>query len=116
MAGDRPLGVLVTARSSSDEEMSTGTLADQAQVASHLASFLDTATALNQMRRSSLVLDAMPDALIGFSRDREVILWNAGAEQMYGIPEYEAIGQRLDELISNEYGPAAGARGRRRSA
>ena len=34
-----------------------------AQIAAHLATFLDTATALTQMRQSSLVVDAMPDAI-----------------------------------------------------
>jgi diguanylate cyclase (GGDEF)-like protein/PAS domain S-box-containing protein len=103
LAGERTLGVLVTARGVADPPLTTGTLADQAQVAAHLAAFLDTATALTQMRQSSLVVDAMPDAIIGFSRDREVILWNHGAEQMYGIPEADALGQRVDDLISTEY-------------
>ena len=91
--------------------MSTEELADQAQVASHLTTFLDTATALTQMRQSSLVVDAMPDAIIGFSRDREVILWNAGAERMYSIAEREALGRKLDDLITTEYGPASQGNG-----
>ena len=107
IAGDRALGVLVTARLTTDERMSTEELAEQAQVATHLTTFLDTATALTQMRQSSLVVDAMPDAIIGFSRDREVILWNAGAERMYSIPEREALGRKLDDLITTEYGPAS---------
>ena len=107
VARERTLGVLVTARLAADPAPTTRDLAAQAQVAAHLATFVDNATALAHMRQSSLVVDAMPDAIIGFSRDREVILWNHGAEQMYGIPEAEALGQRLDDLISNEYGPAA---------
>ena len=107
IAGDRALGLLVTVRLNADERMSTEELAEQAQVAAHLTTFLDTATALTQMRQSSLVVDAMPDAIIGFSRDREVILWNAGAEVMYGISEREALGNKLDELITTEYGPSS---------
>lgn len=105
LAGDHILGLLVTCRLGRDEPMTTDLLADQAEVAGHLATFLDTATALTQMRQSSLVVDAMPEAIIGFSRDREVILWNACAERMYGIPEADAIGQRLDDLIQTEYPP-----------
>ena len=111
IAGDRALGVLVTARLTTDDRMNTEELADQAQVATHLTTFLDTATALTQMRQSSLVVDAMPDAIIGFSRDREVILWNAGAERMYSIPEREALGRKLDDLITTEYGPASQGNG-----
>jgi diguanylate cyclase (GGDEF)-like protein/PAS domain S-box-containing protein len=108
IAGDRALGLLVTARLGTDDRMSTEDLAEQATVASHLTTFLDTATALTQMRQSSLVVDAMPDAIIGFSRDREVILWNAGAERMYEITEQEALGRKLDDLITTEYGANQG--------
>jgi diguanylate cyclase (GGDEF)-like protein/PAS domain S-box-containing protein len=111
LARERTLGILVTARLVDDPPMTTAHLADQAQVAGHLATSLDNAAALAQMRQSSLVVDAMPDAVIGFSRDREVILWNHGAEQMYGIPEAEALGQRLDDLITTEYGPTAAGQG-----
>ncbi len=107
VAGDQTLGVLVTARRSTDERLTTQALAHQAEVASHLTTFLDTATVLTQMRQSSLVVDAMPDAIVGFSRDREVILWNAGAEKMYAIRERDALGRRLDDLVITEYGPAS---------
>jgi diguanylate cyclase (GGDEF)-like protein/PAS domain S-box-containing protein len=107
VARERTLGVLVSARLAQAPALTTHDLAAQAQVAAHLATFVDNATALAHMRQSSLVVDAMPDAIIGFSRDREVILWNHGAEQMYGIREAEALGERLDDLISTEYGPAA---------
>jgi diguanylate cyclase (GGDEF)-like protein/PAS domain S-box-containing protein len=108
IAGERTLGVLVSVRLSTDPPLSTEALAQQAHVAAQLATSVDTATALAQMRQSSLVVDAMPDAIIGFSRDREVILWNHGAERMYGVPESEALGQRIDDLFTTEYDPGAG--------
>ncbi len=107
VAGDQTLGVLVTARRSSDERLTTQSLASQSEVASHLTTFLDTATVLTQMRQSSLVVDAMPDAIVGFSRERDVILWNAGAEKMYAIAERDALGRRLDDLVVTEYGPTS---------
>ncbi len=107
LAGERTLGLLVTARLSTDPPLNTHDLGAQAQVAAHVATFLDTATTLGQMRQSSLVVDAMPDAIIGFSREREVILWNHGAVRMYGIEEAQALGQKLDELITTEWGPGA---------
>ena len=113
IAGDRALGVLVTARLTTDDRMNTEELADQAQVATHLTTFLDTATALTQMRQSSLVVDAMPDAIIGFSRDREVILWNAGAERMYSIPR--ARGARRRARRPDHHGVRAHQPGQRRA-
>ncbi len=105
IAGDRTLGLLVSARLTSDEPLGTAELARQAQVAMHLTTALDTSAALAQMRRSTLVVDSMRDAVIGFSRDREVILWNSGAVRMYGIPESQALGRRVDDLVANEYPP-----------
>ncbi len=106
IAGDRTLGLLVSARLTRDAPLGTAELAGQAQVAAHLTTALDTAAALELMRRSTLVVDAMRDAVIGFSRDREVILWNAGAVRMYHIEESEALGRRVDDLITNEYEPS----------
>lgn len=107
VSGEQALGLLITARLSTEGRLTTDALEQQAVVASHLTTFLDTATVLTQMRQSSLVVDAMPDAIVGFSRDREVILWNAGAERMYSIPEREALGRKLDDLVVTEYGPGA---------
>jgi diguanylate cyclase (GGDEF)-like protein/PAS domain S-box-containing protein len=111
VARERRLGVLVTARLGEQSTLSSHELGEQAQIAGVLANALDNAGALAQMRQSGLVLDAMPDAIVGFSRDREVILWNHGAEQMYGISESEALGQRLDDLVSTDYGTAGDAQG-----
>lgn len=102
-AGEELLGVLLTARPAGPAR----DLGPQGQLSSHVATFLDTAKVLTQMRQSSMVLDAMPDAVIGFSRDREVILWNTGAERMYGIGEEDALGKCLDQLIPTDYGPVA---------
>jgi len=30
---------------------------------------------------------------------REIILWNAGAEEMFGIPREDALGRRIEELL-----------------
>ncbi len=102
LAGDHTVGLLMTCRTAGDEPLTTSVLADQGQIATHVAAFLDTAMALGQMRDSSLIVDAMPDAVVAFSRDREVILWSAGAERMYGITEEDALGQPLDSLVTTD--------------
>lgn len=105
--GDELLGILITTH----PDCGHRGLEPQAQLSAHVATFLDTAKVLTQMRQSSMVLDAMPDAVIGFSRDREVILWNSGAEHMYGISEEQALGRCLDKLIPTDYGSAEGFEG-----
>jgi PAS domain S-box-containing protein len=42
---------------------------------------------------------AMPDAVIYADGEGVIRLWNAGAEQIFGFAEAEAIGQRLDIII-----------------
>jgi diguanylate cyclase (GGDEF)-like protein/PAS domain S-box-containing protein len=111
VAREHRLGLLVTARLAEQPALSTAELGEQARVAGQLAHALDNAAALAQMRQSGLVLDAMPDAIVGFSRDREVILWNHGAEQLYGFTEAEALGRKLDDLVTTDYGSAGGAQG-----
>ncbi len=111
VARERRLGVLVTARLVEQPGLRPGAIAMQGSIAAALANALDNAAALAQMRQSGLVLDSMPDAIVGFSRDREVILWNHGAERMYGISEADALGRRLDDLVSTDYGTAGGAQG-----
>lgn len=108
-AGERSLGVLLTMRRVSDPAMSAADLAQQAQLADELAASLDVAATLRHLRNFGFLTDALPDAIIGFSREREVILWNSGAERMYGIAAEEALGLSLDDLVATDWGlPALG--------
>lgn len=110
-AGERGLGVLLTMRLVGDPGMSAEDLGRQARLAGQLAASLDTAATLRHLRNFGFLVDALPDAIIGFGREREVILWNNGAERMYAIPQDEALGHPLDELVATEWAPAQSASG-----
>jgi PAS domain S-box-containing protein len=45
------------------------------------------------------VLDAIGDALIVSDAAGNVVLWNAGAERLFGWTEAEAMGRRMDMII-----------------
>jgi PAS domain S-box-containing protein len=43
------------------------------------------------------------DAIVLAGADGKVILWNPGAERMFGFTEKEALGQSLDFIIPEKY-------------
>ncbi|HXH23163.1 MAG TPA: PAS domain S-box protein [Dehalococcoidia bacterium] len=45
------------------------------------------------------VVQGTPDAVIAADGDGKVILWNSGAERIFGYTAAEAIGQSLDLII-----------------
>src|SRR5688572_4091063 len=53
------------------------------------------------------VVDSSDDPIIGTTPDDVIILWNRGAEQLYGYPAAEAVGQHIS-LISSQYRSAEG--------
>lgn len=44
-------------------------------------------------------LEAIPDAVLVADRDGSIVLWNAGAERIFGISERDALGRSLDLII-----------------
>ncbi|MBI4333375.1 MAG: PAS domain S-box protein [Chloroflexi bacterium] len=46
-----------------------------------------------------LLAETVSDAIVGLDSECRVLLWNAGAEQMFGYTSDEAIGQPLEDLI-----------------
>jgi PAS domain S-box-containing protein len=45
------------------------------------------------------VIESLDDAVIGRRLDGTIVLWNAGAERLYGYSTEEAIGQSLSKLM-----------------
>jgi PAS domain S-box-containing protein len=52
--------------------------------------------------RTRLILESAPDAFMAIDGDGKVIRWNRAAEQMFGWPASDAIGQRLRDLVFAE--------------
>ena len=59
-----------------------------------------TAPPLSLFRR---VVEQMPEAVIVSNRAGKIILWNRGAERMFGHSAAEAMGQSLDLIIPERF-------------
>ena len=53
--------------------------------------------------RFASILEIASDAIIAIDRDRQITLFNQGAEQIFGYPNREAIGRSLDLLLPQEF-------------
>lgn len=49
------------------------------------------------------ILDSAADAVVASNRDGMIVLWNAGAERVFGFTEAEALGQSLDIIIPEPF-------------
>jgi len=65
--------------------------------------------------RNDAILANVADGIVAVDRDGEVVLWNAAAEQITGVPAGEAIGRTPEQVLQRrlaveEGGDPAGAR------
>ncbi|MFG1395934.1 PAS domain S-box protein [Roseixanthobacter pseudopolyaromaticivorans] len=49
------------------------------------------------------LIDSNADAVVASDRDGQIILWNPGAERIFGFSEQEALGQSLDIIIPEPF-------------
>ena len=78
-----------------------GTVAALRRVRAAEASRAALATALEEhARRTEAILDSALDAFIGLDDDGRITSWNPAATRLYGWSAAEAVGTRLDELLS----------------
>jgi PAS domain S-box-containing protein len=64
---------------------------------------LDVTHAKEEQRRSDLIILSSPQAIIVCDHDKHIILMNAAAEEMFGWPAKETLGQRVDRIVTLEY-------------
>ena len=53
--------------------------------------------------RFASILEIASDAIIAIDLDRQITLFNQGAEQIFGYPNREALGRSLDLLLPQEF-------------
>jgi putative two-component system response regulator len=58
----------------------------------------DRERAAQDLRLQAEVLDQLPVAVIATGADRQITLWNDGAETIFAIDREHALGRRLDDL------------------
>ena len=54
------------------------------------------------------ILESAMDAIITVDEAHRVVLFNAAAEQVFGVPQSEALGSPLDRFIPERYRAAHG--------
>jgi two-component system, LuxR family, sensor kinase FixL len=65
--------------------------------------------AAENLSAQAALLDLTHDAIFVRDRNDVITFWNAGAEQLYGWPRKEALGQEASSLLKTKYPPSAGA-------
>jgi diguanylate cyclase (GGDEF)-like protein/PAS domain S-box-containing protein len=64
---------------------------------------VDSATALDELRRQSELVDHVSDAVIVLDAEQRVVSWNAAAERIYGYSPGDVLGGDLFALLATEY-------------
>ena len=59
------------------------------------------------LAEQAALLDLAPDAIVVRDMHSRILLWNRGAEVMYGWLSHEALGKNVDELLKTEFSEAA---------
>jgi PAS domain S-box-containing protein len=55
-----------------------------------------------EKERSVAILANIADGIVAVDRDGQVVLWNAAAEQITGVPQEEAIGHAIVQVLQRE--------------
>ncbi|MBR1234223.1 sensor histidine kinase [Bradyrhizobium sp. AUGA SZCCT0182] len=64
--------------------------------------------AAESLSDQAALLDLTHDAIFVRDRNDVITYWNAGAEELYGWPRKEALGQKASDLLKTKYPPSAG--------
>jgi PAS domain S-box-containing protein len=64
------------------------------------AIYSDVSELQRQRRYFEALFELSPVAIVAFSQDEKVTLWNPAAEKLFGYTASEAVGQNIDDLIA----------------
>jgi PAS domain S-box-containing protein len=63
-----------------------------------------------EKERSGAILANIADGIVAVDRDGRIVLWNATAEQITGVPASEALGRSVPHVLQRELATEAGGR------
>ncbi len=72
---------------------------------------LFTSVALDR-ERSHAILENIADGIVAVDRDSHVVLWNAAAERITGVPAADALGRTIDDVLQRSLSSTADEPGR----
>lgn len=91
------------------EDVTITPVVDEKGDVGHFVAIIEDVTmkreAEGRLREQAALIEAASDAIVVWSADLEVRLWNRGAEALFRVPREQAIGQRITGLV--EYEPHA---------
>jgi PAS domain S-box-containing protein len=59
-------------------------------------------TVAEEKERSSAILLHIADGIVAVDRDQRIVLWNATAEQITGVPATEALGRTVPDVLQRD--------------
>jgi PAS domain S-box-containing protein len=62
-----------------------------------------------EKERSEAILANIADGIVAVDRDGSIVLWNATAEQISGVPAEEALGRRVSKVLQRDLAAEDGA-------
>jgi PAS domain S-box-containing protein len=62
-----------------------------------------------ERERSVAILGNVADGIVAVDRDEHIVLWNAAAERITGVPSEEALGRTVPEVLQRELRSETGA-------
>jgi two-component system, OmpR family, phosphate regulon sensor histidine kinase PhoR len=65
-----------------------------------------------EKERSNAILLNIADGIVAVDREEHVVLWNAMAERITGVPAAEALGRRIADVLQRDLAGAARGHGR----
>jgi two-component system, OmpR family, phosphate regulon sensor histidine kinase PhoR len=83
-----------------DETQALAALAATASAASSSADLY--ARVAEEKERSEAILANIADGIVAVDREGAIVLWNATAEEITGVPAEEALGRRVAEVLQRE--------------
>ena len=59
----------------------------------------------HEQQRSEAILTNVADGIVAVDRDGRVVLWNAAAERITGVPQQEAVGRTAEQALGRALAP-----------